>query len=65
MPQDKKQQKKQNRDYPLANTPDPTPLYLQTQVAIQAGRNAGGSLRERAEKMDAERKAKKAIDEAR
>jgi hypothetical protein len=57
--------KKANRDYPLANTPEPTPLYLQTQAAIQAGRSTGGSLIEIAKKRDSERRAKKAMDEAR
>jgi len=57
--------KKTNRDYPLANTPEPTPLYLQTQVAIQAGRNTGGSLTERVEKREAEKKAEKLAKEAR
>ncbi len=51
-------------DTPLANTPEPTPLYLQTQVGIRAGRTALETLRER-EKIIAERQAKKAMDEAR
>jgi len=52
--------KKQNRDYPLANTPEPLPLYLQTQVGIQAGRTALETLRERDSKSKAEKLAKEA-----
>ncbi len=63
MDQPKKDKSKHNRpDTPLANTPEPLPLYFSTQAAIQAGRSS--SLREIAEKRDAERTAKKAMDEA-
>jgi len=62
MPQEKP--KKQNRDYPLAPTPDLTPSYLQIRTA-EAVRNASGGLREMAEKREAERKAEKLAKEAR
>jgi hypothetical protein len=59
-----KKEKSKRPDTPLANTPEPLPIYLQTQAEIRAGRGTGGSLREIVEKRNAEKKAEKLANEA-
>jgi len=51
-------------DTPLAPTPSPTPLYLQTQVSKEAGTNTLRSAAEEANKRrTAQKNAEKAINE--
>jgi hypothetical protein len=57
--------KRINRDYPLANTPEPTPLYLQTQVVKDMNsRTLRSSFEEADKRRTAQKNAEKANEAA-